>query len=40
MNDLIKEISISEKILLGGDLSGDVEKDSRGYERVQGGQGF
>ena len=39
IDGLLREISTSEKIFLGGDLNGHVGKENRGYERVHGGQG-
>lgn len=40
MDWLIQRFPNDEKVFIGIDLNGHVRKDSGGYERVHGGQGY
>ena len=40
MDWLIQRFPNDEKVFVGIDLNGHVRKDSGGYERVHGGQGY
>ena len=37
---MIQGLPNEEKVFIGIDLNGHVRKDSAGYERVHGGQGY
>ena len=39
-DELVGSISEDERIVVGGDLNGHVQKDSDGYNRVHGGWGY
>ena len=40
MDELIQGLPDRENIFIGGDLNGHVGKDSGGFRRIHGGQGY
>ena len=40
MLETVSNISLSERLLIGGDLNGHIGVDSTGYDEVHGGFGY